>query len=167
MSEELANKIGEFFMKNKQALINHSTEDESKLLTSLEFKDKLDLENDESSVSALFGWGNLKSDFSPKDKRDTIIEVKYIRTTKISSGNNYNECYVKDSLSQIIEQAACKRKQNAILVVIDSGRAAARDWCSLEVKFISMFKNNPFKIQLSIVRVALDPANGDVSFKIF
>lgn len=138
-----------------------------KLIEALRFMEELNLSKDTSSGEAMFGWGGLIPDFRPNDKKDIIIEVKYIRTTQTQSGKNYKECDVKNSLSQIIEQAVCRKVGNAVLVVIDSGRACSREWNEQEVLFIDMFKQNHFKINLSVVRIRLDIQNNKVSCKIY
>jgi hypothetical protein len=168
MTREITKKIGEFFVQKKTDLINHQSKNEINLLQILCFQESLSFEKDSSNGEGLFGWSNLKSDYRPQKESDTIIEVKYIRTT-ISDGNkkNHNECEIKNSLSQIIEQAICKNAKEAILVIIDSGRAAERDWNSREQQFLSMFKNNSAGINLSIVRIKVDLANNDVTYQVY
>ena len=148
MIQDLSNIIRKFFIVNKNALIENSSNGELDLIEALRFMEELNLSKDTSSGEAMFGWGRVRSDFRPndKDKKDIIIEVKYIRTTQTKSRKNYKECDVKNSLSQIIEQAVCKKVGNAVLVVIDSGRACSREWNEREVLFIKMFKKNHFII---------------------
>jgi hypothetical protein len=164
MNLRIEDRIGEFFVRKKSDLFNYEAQKESDLLISLKFAEELELDTDNSSENDLFGWGSLKSDFKPKTDENTIIEVKYVRVTKNSKdGNCYNEYDVKNGLSQILEQALCKRVQNAIFVVIDAGRAKSRDWNEIEGMFISMFKQNPFNIRLSIVRIKFDIDLSDIN----
>jgi hypothetical protein len=165
MYQSIEGKIGEFFISRKDDLIPAMDKGETSLLKSLNFAEDLNLRLDSPSGNALFGYGSLKSDFKPTADGDTIIEVKYIRISRLKGGSNqYNECDIKNSLSQVIEQAICKRARKAILVVIDAGRANTRDWSDQERRFISMFKTNPFDISLSVVRVKLNPP--DVSYEV-
>jgi hypothetical protein len=165
MCQSIEGKIGEFFISRKEDLIKAMNKGETDLLKSLNFAKGLDLLLDSPSGNALFGYGSLKSDFKPTGPGDTIIEVKYIRMSKLKGGSTqHNECDIKNSLSQVIEQAVCKSAGKAILVVIDAGRANARDWTDQERRFISMFKTNPFDIFLSVVRVKLNPP--DVSYEV-
>ena len=157
MNQRIEDRIGAFFVKKKNELITHRAETEVNLLKSLNFSNELSLLTDRPSGNALFGWGSLKSDFKPKTDEDTIIEVKYLRIRKAKNGpNQYCECDVKNALSQIVEQALCKKVSKAILVIIDTGRANNREWNEHERMFISMFKQNPFNICLSIVRIKLE-----------
>jgi hypothetical protein len=165
MCQNIENTIGAFFIAKKADLIRHKGETEINLLKSLNFAGDLNLIPDSPSGNAFFGYGSLKSDFKPTTGGDTIIEVKYVRVTKLKNGSNqHNECDIKNSLSQIIEQAFCKKARNAVLVLIDAGRANTRDWNKQEIRFISMFKENPFKIVLSVVRVKLNPP--EVSYEV-
>lgn len=162
MTTELPQKIGKFFVAKEKDLFQYLSENESKLLSLLSFMKELKLLKDSASENALFGWDSLKSDFRPERDKNTIIEVKYIRQNRSN-----NECDIKNGLSQIIEQAVCKEGVlHAIFVVIDAGRASKRDWNAREKMFISMFKKNPFDIQLSVVRIQLDKKNEKVSYAI-
>ncbi len=38
-------------------------------------------------------------------------------------------------------------------MIIDAGNASNRKWNAIEGKFISMFQQNPFNINLSVVRI--------------
>lgn len=166
MNNKLEDRIGQFFIEKKNDLIKHGKETEDQLLASLNFKQELELITDSHSNIALFGYGSLKADFKPKDSENTIIEVKYIRTSKTHNGPQHNECDVKNALSQIIEQALCKNVQNAALVIIDAGRANGRDWNENEINFISMFKQNPFNISLSIVRIIIDLNHSTATYQV-
>ncbi len=158
---DLAHEIGNFFVRKKSDLLIHMTEKETCILKLLEFDKSLNLSLDNTYGPALFGWGQLKTDFVPDEPPNTIIEAKYVRTT-----TGYNECDIKNALSQIIEQALCKRATNAILVVIDAGRAKNREWNDRERNFIGMFKENPFGIHLRLVRIRVQENIKDVSYSI-
>ena len=101
---------------------------------------------------SLFGYGEIKTDYYCENE-DCIIEIKYIR--------NKNEYEIKNGLSQIIEQALCMKEigtvKNAILLIIDAGRASKKLWNTdtNEGKFISMFQKNPFNINLIVLRIRI------------
>ncbi len=84
---------------------------ENDLLGSLEFEKCCSLEKDSSSEEALFGYGSLKSDYRPKNDENVIIEVKYIRAQQTSNKTQHNEYDIKNALSQIVEQAVCKKSK--------------------------------------------------------
>ncbi len=161
----LLQKIVQLFNDKKGKLKNNLNKGENALLKSLEFKKCCSLKEDSSSEGALFGYGSLKSDYKPKDDgNNLIIEVKYIRKT--DSSHTHNEYDIKNALSQIIEQAVCKKVENAILLIIDAGRACNRPWNAIEGKFISMFQQNPFKIKLIVLRIRiLKCASGDIKIE--
>jgi hypothetical protein len=73
MEQELPAKIGQFFLEKENELLEHCEEDESQLLSSLQFATQLALFQDKPSERALFGWGSLKADFRPNDDESTII----------------------------------------------------------------------------------------------
>ena len=163
MVDKIKREIIEFFKKKENILKKNLLQNEVPLLTSLNFENALNLEKDSSSGNALFGYGSLKSDYRLKDDEDIIVEVKYIRISDKKSGTQFNECDIKNALSQIIEQAVCKKVNKAILLIIDAGRAKDRDWNVIERKFISMFQQNPFHITLSVVRIRV---NNDIFYEI-
>ena len=137
--DDLILRIVQFFDKKKGDLKNNLDKNEDQLLEALSFAKCCHLEKDSPSRNALFGYGSLKSDYHPKcpkNDKKLIIEVKYIRKTDSS----HNEYDIKNALSQIIEQAICKKSKNAILLIIDAGRARDRMWNAIEGKFISMFQ---------------------------
>ncbi|MGA9108719.1 MAG: hypothetical protein WB290_00335 [Smithella sp.] len=148
-TNNLISRIVSFFTEKKNDLKNNRDEGENDLLDTLKFAEFCDLKEDSPSGNALFGYGSLKSDYRPIDDKNLIIEVKYIR----KSHSSYTECEIKNALSQIIEQAICKDVKKAILLIIDAGRASNRMLNAIEGKFISMFQQNPFNINLSIVRI--------------
>lgn len=159
MNTELERKIVKFFRNNEKMLKKYLNQNEEPLFSSLDFENGLNLKKDSTSGNALFGYGSLKSDYRPEYDEDIIIEVKYIRISNNKSGTQYNECDIKNALSQIIEQAVCKKVNKAILVIIDTGRASDREWNAIERKFISMFQKNPFYITLSVVRIRVNSKN--------
>lgn len=148
--DKTAQRIGNFFVSRKTELFDHLTKTEPKLLETLLFEKSLGLACDTSSGVALFGWGSLKADFVLPDAGNAIMEVKYIRTRPYGEPN---ECDIKNAMAQVVEQAVCKKATNAFLVLIDAGDARNRDWNDQERKFVGMFKSNPFKICLRIVRI--------------
>ncbi len=120
---------------------------EPDLLINIAFESNLSLLKGKK-MPALFGYESIQSDYITQDDR-TIIEVKYI--TQV----NHNECEIKNALSQIIEQAISNKTPNAILLILDAGRACEREWTKKEKKFVSIFQKNKFKIKLSVLRVQM------------
>jgi len=151
----LISNIVKFFNDKKNNLKDHLNKTENNLLNEIQFESELNLEKDSLNGAALFGYGSLKPDYHPKKDKNIIIEVKYIRIKTTENGNHYNECDIKNALSQIIEQAVCKKARNAILLILDAGRAREREWNAMEGKFISMFQQNPFNINLKVVRIRI------------
>jgi len=90
-----------------------------------------------------------------------VIEFKKIGLCSKKGEPKKNECDIKNALSQIIEQAYCKRLKNkidkieAVLVIFDGGRASNRKWNEEEKKFIQMFKCNPLGVTLSVIRIMI------------
>ena len=78
----------------------------------------------------------------------------------------HNECDIKNGLSQIIEQAVCKSASRAILVILDAGRSNNRPWNQRERDFISMFKNNPFWVSLTVLRIRVEVNSATVKYSI-
>ena len=166
MVTKLEREIVNFFKNNENILKKNLHQNEEPLLNSLNLENALNLKKDSPSGNALFGYGSLKSDYRPKDDdEEIIIEVKYIRISNNKSGTQYNECDIKNAMSQIIEQAVCKKVNKAILVIIDTGRARDREWNVIEGEFRSMFQQNPFHITLSVVRIRVN-SNNDIFYEI-
>ena len=110
--------------------------------------------------AGLFGYATsngVTADFSYREMPALLIEAKFIRCREVGAAQN-TEYDLKNGLAQIIEQATVSGKQEAILIVIDAGRARKRPLNTRERVYISMFKNNPFKVTLTIIRARVDEA---------
>jgi len=147
--DRLAIEIAQFFEKSN--LLTNLGKKEPELLEAINFLEsqpelaRIGRSKKKRSKCALFGFGSVKTDYRCGN---TVIEVKYTR--------NNNECDIKNGLSQVIEQAVCYEVSQAILLVIDAGRASHRKWNAVEGKFISMFQQNPFGIKLRVVRIIVN-----------
>ena len=163
--DDLISKIIRFFETKRNDLKTYLDYNETDFLENIMFAECCDLYKDSPSESALFGYNSLRADYRPNGNSDIVIEVKYIRIKQTEKGNQYNECEIKNALSQIIEQAICKTVKNAILVIIDAGRAREREWNDTERKFISMFQQNPFNINLKVVRIRILKNGKEIDIK--
>jgi len=154
-------KIVDHFEAKKDHLKGNLDCNETDLLKKLRFEKCCGLQKDTPNESGLFGYGSLKADYRSNGDSDIIIEVKYIR----NSNGQHNECDIKNGLSQIIEQAVCKNVKHAILLIIDAGRARNRGWNDIERKFISMFQQNPFNINLKVIRIRILEDGEEIDIK--
>ncbi len=112
--------------------------------------------------SGLFGEGNIVIDFvSSGTGFSAVIEVKRIGFETIEKGiiipDRNNECDIKNGLAQAIEQAVAFKKSDsslntAILLLLCGGDSAQGEWGDTERRYISMFANNPFGINLYVLR---------------
>jgi len=159
-SDSLPTRIGDFFVSAKDAVLSNLEEDERGLLRAIGFADALALRCEKTTV-ALFGGESVVPDYVPPDG-SSIVECKYVRKGK---GHRFNEYDIKNALGQILEQATCKSTMHAILVLLDAGRASDRDWNDVELNFVKMFKDNPFGIRLTLVRVRIEEEKKSVTSK--
>ena len=161
--------------KDKYALIKGSELlSEEVLLAKLDVQSNLRIQPDKRSSDALFGYRTVTSDFRSLDCDHACIEFKRIglNCQRTRNGNptivpRENECDLKNGRAQIIEQAYCKSATVALFVVIDGGRACDRAWNEGEKQFIQMFKDNPFGITLSVIRIRLIHANRSIICETF
>ncbi len=153
-SRELAERIAAFFRDCQRDLISSLDLNETSLLREIGFQNGLNLKSDCRGSYPLFGYNSLQTDYLQGGQ--VLVEVKYIRVKPRKNGKPAgNEYDIKNALAQVVEQALCKNYPEAVLLVIDAGRARDREWDEREKKFISMFQNNPFAVRLSVVRVRI------------
>jgi len=152
-----ASEIATFFAKATDDLCGNLGLDERSLLDAIGFALALRLAASTKSIG-LFGEPSLNPDYVSSNG-ETIVECKYIRKGKDGGFNEYD---IKNGLAQILEQAVCQKKPNAVFVLLDAGRACMREWNSDELTFVQTFKNNGFGIRLTVVRVRIEPENKHV-----
>lgn len=149
----MINTILDFFQTNCSQLHGNLSLSEPRLLSIIGFANQLGLSKANRGM-ALFGYSATHTDYIHQNYPNTIIEVKFIRTTQTDKSITHRECDIKNGLAQIIEQAYCLSNiQTAIMVIIDNGRAYNRPWNTREVNFINFFKQNPFSINLQVLRI--------------
>lgn len=142
-----------FFRTHCSQLHGNLSLSERGLLSNIGFANHLGLSK-ANRGSALFGWQATHTDYIHQSYPNTIIEVKFIRSTQTTKSTTHRECDIKNGLAQIIEQAYCLANiQAAIMVIIDNGRAFNRSWNTREINYIYFFKQNSFNINLQILRI--------------
>lgn len=142
-----------FFQTNCSQLNANLSLSERGLLSTIGFANQLGLSRARRGV-ALFGYTATHTDYIHQNYPDTIIEIKFIRTTQTPRSTTHRECDIKNGLAQIIEQAYCLLNiQTAIMVIIDNGRAYNRRWNTRDANYINFFKQNPFNIDLQVLRI--------------
>lgn len=167
MSQDLPQRIIDFFDQNKDRLIENIKKAELAFLETIGFENGLNLEKDTSAPMGLFGKDTTESDYRPIEDPGTIIEVKHIRQINESEKRCYNESAIKDSFGQIMEQAICKKVNRAILVIIDAGRGSKMIWDTNELTFLSLFQRNPIGINLTVIRVIVDENEKQVTCSLY
>lgn len=139
-------------------LFDTLTKTEKEVLQSLNLESTLGFTPQPIIRKGLFGYAaksQLRSDFSHPTAPDLLIEVKFVRCKEIGAASN-TECDLKNGLAQVIEQATCAVKNQAILLVLDAGRARLRKLTTIEKSYIKMFKTNPFDVKLAVIRARID-----------
>jgi len=116
--------------------------------------------------SGLFGEGGVSPDRTAFGTDfSAVIEAKYIKS---------NIFDIKNGLAQVIEQAITFKKNDpglntAILLLLSIGASAQVEWGITEKKYISMFANNPFGINLYVLRARFigDKDNCQFKFEVY
>jgi hypothetical protein len=153
MVNDIINRIESFLRQNAANIIEHEGKIEPSLLKSIGFSNGLNVNPDRTFTEALFGYPRLKTDYQPDGHENTVIEVKRIGLVSGRSNRvRENECDIKNGLAQILEQAQCKNAENAILVVIDGGRSANRNWNQREIQYINNIRAGFNDINLVVIR---------------
>lgn len=110
-----------------------------------------------------FGFKSLTTDFCLfyRDSHSvhSVIEIKKIRP------NIREECEIKNGLAQVIEQAICHNASHAILLIFDAGNNSNKKWTCRDREYIRMFKNNPFGIHLSVLRIQIKIDVKEIEFE--
>lgn len=160
-ADSLSVRIADFFVGAKETVLCNLEKNEPELLIELGFADALVLKCEKTKL-ALFGGESVIPDYIPPDGL-SIVECKYVRKGKDGKFTEYD---IKNGLAQILEMAVCKKKENAVFVLLDAGRARSREWNLDELKFVEMFKQNPFGIRLEVVRVRIEEEKKAVTCQI-
>ena len=147
-------------------IISLGGKDEPNLIKELCIPSTLNFKMTNDNPKGLFGYVEIKPDYILENDPKVVIEFKKIGLYSKKGEPKKNECDIKNALSQIIEQAYCRKLKNkiepiieAVLVVFDGGSASDRKWNEEEKKFIQMFKCNPLGVTLSVIRIIINKTN--------
>ena len=162
-AEQFFNSIKQVFQTKAHDIIRNQKQKEGQLLDVINIETCLKLKKGEKSKQALFGLGSVKPDYQSQENTEVIIEFKKIGFKQKNNKIRPNEFDIKNGLAQIIEQALCMNKKEAILVIIDGGRAFDKDWDKTENDYTNIFIKNEF-VKLSVIRIAIDPSSGKISY---